>query len=188
MLTRRFAVGELHLQFSKNSVLCMNEFLKLVFSLAMCACKYEQNLFSHTVYVMRKSALMLLPAVVYLVVNLISYPSLERINASVFTAISQLKVCTCVISADSSLPPSFTTHMCFDSVWTMHGRCEWFVLSGLTCIRISLAKLGHSCHAPGPIDSTVFSDASGNQCQPTQMAYVDTHGLGSDSHQLGECS
>ena len=32
------------------------------------------------------------PAVVYLVVNLISYPSLERINASVFTAISQLKV------------------------------------------------------------------------------------------------
>jgi hypothetical protein len=35
---------------------------------------------------------MAVPAVVYLVVNLISYPALERINASVFTAISQLKV------------------------------------------------------------------------------------------------
>ena len=35
---------------------------------------------------------MAVPTVVYLVVNLISYPALERINASVFTAISQLKV------------------------------------------------------------------------------------------------
>jgi len=37
---------------------------------------------------------MAVPAVVYLVVNLISYPALERINASVFTAVSQLKVLT----------------------------------------------------------------------------------------------
>ena len=35
---------------------------------------------------------MAVPAVVYLVVNLISYPALERISTSVFTAISQLKV------------------------------------------------------------------------------------------------
>jgi hypothetical protein len=92
MLARRYAVGVLHQQFSKNSVLCMNELIKMLFSLAMCAPKYKANLGSHTVHVMRKSGLMLLPAVIYLVVNLISYPSLERINASVFTAISQLKV------------------------------------------------------------------------------------------------
>jgi hypothetical protein len=43
-------------------------------------------------WVFSQSGPMFVPAVVYLIVNLISYPALERINASVFTAISQLKV------------------------------------------------------------------------------------------------
>jgi hypothetical protein len=46
---------------------------------------------AHLKRVVLSSRPMAVPAVVYLVVNLISYPALERINASVFTAISQLK-------------------------------------------------------------------------------------------------
>ena len=46
----------------------------------------------HLRRVAKHSPRMAVPTVVYLVVNLISYPALERINASVFTAISQLKV------------------------------------------------------------------------------------------------
>ena len=46
----------------------------------------------HLKRVVLSSRPMAVPAVVYLIVNLVSYPALERINASVFTAISQLKV------------------------------------------------------------------------------------------------
>jgi len=70
----------------------MNELLKLMFCLAVVASAKGTGTVSHLALVVKRSGLMVIPAVVYLVVNLISYPSLERINASVFTAISQLKV------------------------------------------------------------------------------------------------
>lgn len=92
MLVRRYVVGIQQVQFSKNSVLCMNELLKLMFCLAVVASTKGTGTVSHLSLVVKRSGLMVIPAVVYLVVNLISYPSLERINASVFTAISQLKV------------------------------------------------------------------------------------------------
>ena len=92
MLARRYAVGVKHLHFSKNSVLCMNETLKMLFCIGVEALVKREKFFPHMRMVVKRSGLMFIPAVVYLVVNLISYPSLERINASVFTAISQLKV------------------------------------------------------------------------------------------------
>lgn len=95
MLARRYAVGVLHLAFSKSSVLCVNELLKLLVSVGFVAAHpaHHGRLRAHMRAVVVQSAPMFVPAVVYLVVNLISYPALERINASVFTAISQLKVC-----------------------------------------------------------------------------------------------
>ena len=112
MLARRYAVGVLKLQFSKNAVLAVNELMKMGFSVAMEAKRIRKGsrdgvsprrhpilgsgrpggLRAHLRRVARHSPRMAVPAVVYLVVNLISYPALERINASVFTAISQLKV------------------------------------------------------------------------------------------------
>ena len=112
MLARRYAVGVLKLQFSKNAVLAVNELMKLAFSVAMEAKRTREGardgvsprrhsilgretpggLRAHLRRVVRHSPRMAVPALVYLVVNLISYPALERINASVFTAISQLKV------------------------------------------------------------------------------------------------
>ena len=112
MLARRYAVGVLKLQFSKNAVLAVNELMKMAFSVAMEAKRIREGardsisprrhpifgrgnpggLLAHLRRVARHSPRMAVPALVYLVVNLISYPALEHINASVFTAISQLKV------------------------------------------------------------------------------------------------
>ena len=112
MLARRYAVGVLKLQFSKNAVLAVNELMKMAFSVAMEAKRIREGardsvsprrhpilgrgnpkgLLAHLRRVARHSPRMAVPALVYLAVNLISYPALERINASVFTAISQLKV------------------------------------------------------------------------------------------------
>eukprot|EP00658_Telonema_sp_P-2_P014286 TRINITY_DN15425_c0_g1_i6.p1 TRINITY_DN15425_c0_g1~~TRINITY_DN15425_c0_g1_i6.p1 ORF type:complete len:332 (+),score=84.85 TRINITY_DN15425_c0_g1_i6:95-997(+) len=46
----------------------------------------------HLQEVIQKSVKMVVPAVIYLIMNLISYPALARIDASTFTAISQLKI------------------------------------------------------------------------------------------------
>ena len=107
MLARRYAVGVIKLQFSKNAVLAVNELMKMGFSVMMTARHIQSSptsprhfgargrggaLREHLRRVVKHSPRMAVPAVVYLVVNLISYPALERINASVFTAISQLKV------------------------------------------------------------------------------------------------
>lgn len=101
MLARRYAVGVIHLQFSKNAVLMMNEVLKLGFSLVFVLAQPPNTRGGgrdhggrrkHLRRVLASSRPMAVPAVVYLIVNLVSYPALERINASVFTAISQLKV------------------------------------------------------------------------------------------------
>ena len=107
MLARRYAVGVIKLQFSKNAVLAVNELMKMGFSVMMTARHIQSSstsprnfgargragaLREHLRRVAKHSPRMAVPAVVYLVVNLISYPALERINASVFTAISQLKV------------------------------------------------------------------------------------------------
>ena len=104
MLARRYAVGILQLDFSKNVVLCANEFMKLAFSIFMKYRKMDvrslKGLKTHVFKRVVKTATpMLVPAFVYLVVNLISYPSLQRVDASVFTAISNLKVLATAIFA-----------------------------------------------------------------------------------------
>jgi len=104
MLARRYAVGILQLDFSKNVVLCFNEFLKLLFSLCMKYRKTDIKSFARLKThiferVVKTATPMLVPAFVYLVVNLISYPSLQRVDASVFTAISNLKVLATAIFA-----------------------------------------------------------------------------------------
>ena len=96
MLARRYAVGVLQLDFSKNVVLCANEFMTLAFSIFMKYRKMDVKSFTrlkkHVEMVVKTATPMLVPGFVYLVVNLISYPSLQRVDASVFTAISNLKV------------------------------------------------------------------------------------------------
>ena len=80
----------------------VNEMIKLTFSLAMTLTYFndgrKQGL-EKVAFILRKSLKMAVPAVIYLIVNLISYPALERIDASVFTAISQLKVLATALCA-----------------------------------------------------------------------------------------
>jgi len=97
MLCRRYAVGVLHLEFSKNSVLCVNEIIKMVFSIQMKKKKFisssgREEKMNHVRFLVKESYSIAPIAVIYLIVNLISYPSLQRVDASVFTAISNLKV------------------------------------------------------------------------------------------------
>jgi UDP-sugar transporter A1/2/3 len=126
MLARRYAVGVLKLSFSKNAVLFVNELLKAGVSVAMELRRVREGdggkegrgspqqgfgtgpgtskkLTAHLKNVLRRSPRMAVPAVVYLVVNLISYPALARVNASVFTAISQLKVLATAFFATTML-------------------------------------------------------------------------------------
>ena len=108
MLARRYAVGVLRLNFNKSSVLLVNETMKLFVSVVATiyfppAQPHPPAEASHGVkkikLVLQHSFKMAVPAAVYLIVNLISYPALERIDASVFTAISQLKVLATAICA-----------------------------------------------------------------------------------------
>ena len=107
MLCRRYAVGILKLDFSKNTVLCVNEFIKLGFSLFMKYRQFENSFTRMRLHllncVVRKASPMLVPALVYLVVNLISYPSLQRVDVSVFSAISNLKVLATAVFAQMLL-------------------------------------------------------------------------------------
>jgi drug/metabolite transporter (DMT)-like permease len=107
-MARRWVVGVRHIQFSKSTVLMANEAVKLIFSLIMtmrASRAYDPASPSHTdgatkrtsvmsvlTRIVARSGKMIVPAVTYLIVNLISYPAIARIDASVFTAISQLKI------------------------------------------------------------------------------------------------
>jgi UDP-sugar transporter A1/2/3 len=106
MLARRYATGVLKLQFNKNSVLMMNELIKMLFSVVMTLTIFNDGRrhgLTKIVFILRKSLKMAVPAVIYLIVNLISYPALERIDASVFTAVSQLKVLATALCATAML-------------------------------------------------------------------------------------
>ena len=93
MLARRYAVGVIKLQFSKNAVLAVNELMKMGFSVMMTARHIQSSstsprnfgargragaLREHLRRVAKHSPRMAGPTVVYLVVNLLSYPCVAR--------------------------------------------------------------------------------------------------------------
>ena len=64
MLARRYAVGVRHVHFSKNSVLCMNELIKMLWCLGMeTSRKGTARMAPHLVDVVRRSGLMFVPGV-----------------------------------------------------------------------------------------------------------------------------
>lgn len=98
-IARRLAVGILRVTFHKSAVLLANELIKLVFC-CLQVLRYKSKTerlpqyFSRVVY----SSVEIVPVcVLYLVANLVSYPALSRIPASVFACISQLKILTTAV-------------------------------------------------------------------------------------------
>ena len=180
MLARRYAVGVIKLQFSKNAVLAVNELMKLAFSVAMVAAQVREqkaqglsprgatfgrhgvdsgaSLSAHLRRCAKHSPRMAVPAVVYLVVNLISYPALARINASVFTAISQLKVLATAF---------FAVVMLGTPISGRKWRTLVLMVLGVTLVSVESAPGGHADDAErgdrGGVDYAV-----GIACAATQ--------------------
>ena len=97
-IARRVALARDSVVIHSSAVLLVNEFLKLSFCLVQVARSSRnrpgQTLRKYFTNFLR-GALQLFPVcLLYLLANLISYAALRRITASVFAAISQLKVLT----------------------------------------------------------------------------------------------
>lgn len=97
-LTRRYAQGVLKEHASPSSMLLFGEVIKL--ALSMYFIKFVPGSTSALpdqpviVYLMRNSGAMVVPALIYLAMNLLSFMSLQRIDAGTFTLFAQCKLLT----------------------------------------------------------------------------------------------
>lgn len=97
-ITRRIALSADGFVIHKSAVLLFNEVLKFTFSLLQVVRtsmkKQEFSLQKYTTYFLRGACQLAPICLLYLLANLVSYAALQRVPASVFAAISQLKVLT----------------------------------------------------------------------------------------------
>ncbi|CAM9337028.1 unnamed protein product [Ectocarpus sp. 4 AP-2014] len=99
---RRYSVGVLNETWSSSSVLMAGEVIKLVFSTVMTLADSGSTSAEGTgvrklTWLVRASPPMCIPAVVFFVMNLLSYVSLKRVDASTFTVCAQMKILTTAI-------------------------------------------------------------------------------------------
>eukprot|EP00752_Nemacystus_decipiens_P004888 g4448.t1 len=99
---RRYCVGVLNETWSSSSVLMVGEVIKLVFSVFMTladtgSTSAEGRGVRKLCWLVRASAPMSVPAVVFFAMNLLSYVSLKRVDASTFTVCAQMKILTTAI-------------------------------------------------------------------------------------------
>ncbi|CAN0431030.1 unnamed protein product, partial [Hapterophycus canaliculatus] len=90
------SVGVLKETWSTSSVLMMGEVIKLVFSVVMTLADSGSSSAEGTgirklCWLVRASAPMSIPAVVFWIMNLLSYVSLKRVDASTFTVCAQVR-------------------------------------------------------------------------------------------------
>ena len=88
-LLRRYSSGVLKEHATSQSILLVGEVLKLCFSLVMCV-RDRAGLRPNTL--ITTSLKMLVPAAIFLAMNLLSFVALRRISASAFTLIQQTKI------------------------------------------------------------------------------------------------
>eukprot|EP00903_Cladosiphon_okamuranus_P010823 g10224.t1 len=100
---RRYSVGVLGETWSSSSVLMVGEVIKLVFSVFMTtlidtgSTSAEGTGVNKLCWLVKASAPMSIPAVVFFIMNLLSYVSLKRVDASTFTVCAQMKILTTAI-------------------------------------------------------------------------------------------
>jgi len=90
VLFRSYSRRTLHETYTPASVLLVAEVMKLTFSFFVIA---EWRL-ERLIFIFQTSTAAFLPATCYLVMNLLQYDALERLDAASFSVLSQLKVLT----------------------------------------------------------------------------------------------
>lgn len=109
-LIRRYSRGHLKEHYSTSSVLLAMEIAKLALSIQQVACgRHESDvpdgtLFSKCCFLVTHSWKMLVPAVIYLVMNILGFVALGHLDASTFSIVAQMKVCT-PATANADLGP-----------------------------------------------------------------------------------
>eukprot|EP01134_Creolimax_fragrantissima_P001648 CFRG1648T1 len=105
-LMRRYSQGVLKETATPSSILLMGELIKLLISLTYIS--YSPQLAtaapdtaqkSPVVWILQTSGPMVVPAAVYLIMNMLSYVALERIDAGLFTVFAQCKVLSTAVFA-----------------------------------------------------------------------------------------
>eukprot|EP00124_Ichthyophonus_hoferi_P002567 Ihof_evm6s179 gene=Ihof_evmTU6s179 len=100
-LLRRYSQGILLQKATPSSILLVGEIIKLLYSAlrifaspGASSAPLGETLPHKALYIVSTSRPMLVPAGVYLIMNLLSYASLQRIDAGLFTVFSQGKLLT----------------------------------------------------------------------------------------------
>eukprot|EP00747_Dinoflagellata_sp_TGD_P206555 gnl/TRDRNA2_/TRDRNA2_80251_c0_seq1.p1 gnl/TRDRNA2_/TRDRNA2_80251_c0~~gnl/TRDRNA2_/TRDRNA2_80251_c0_seq1.p1 ORF type:complete len:385 (-),score=82.84 gnl/TRDRNA2_/TRDRNA2_80251_c0_seq1:196-1350(-) len=97
-LLRRYSRGILQETYSSSSVLAVSELVKFVVSAMLVEIpdaargKVSGAGLSTIVHVIKEGQAMAVPALVYLLMNVLSFMALERIDATVFAMVAQLKI------------------------------------------------------------------------------------------------
>jgi len=95
-LMRRYSLGVLQEGYSKHEVLLLSEVMKMVFSAMVISRSLPANtsLKSHLTYLAKKSWKMAVLALIYGLMNILSFVSLRNIGAGIFTIFAQCKILT----------------------------------------------------------------------------------------------
>ena len=102
-LVRRYSRGHLKERYSTSSALLVMEVAKLLLSMQQVACGGHESdvpdgsAMSKYVYLIGHSWKMMVPAVIYLVMNTLGFVALGHLDASTFSIVAQMKVFTTAI-------------------------------------------------------------------------------------------
>ena len=99
VLLRQYIQRVGDISFDGNTLLLVGEIQKLVFSLAMLYFSSEETIHKSFYEFAWSGAVMLVPAVSYSLVSLLSFVSLQNINSSLYVTINQLKVFSTAIAS-----------------------------------------------------------------------------------------
>ena len=88
--------------YSSSSALVFGELMKLVFSVGMISVddsptSAPAHLFDRLQWLLANSLPLMVPAVIYLIMNMLSFVALARVHASTFAVISQTKILTTAV-------------------------------------------------------------------------------------------
>mmetsp|Transcript_54943 Transcript_54943/g.100390 ORF Transcript_54943/g.100390 Transcript_54943/m.100390 type:complete len:429 (-) Transcript_54943:61-1347(-) len=152
---RRYSRGILQEKYSPSSVLAVSELLKFIIAAALVEGPNgaAQQEVSHktegrraaVLHALRHSRPMAVPAAAYLIMNVLSFLAISRIDATVFAMIAQLKILLTAVCSRHTLGRSFST-----AQW----RAIWLLT--LAVAIITYAR-GHNSKGSGDGSKTQFS-------------------------------
>mmetsp|Transcript_7855 Transcript_7855/g.11440 ORF Transcript_7855/g.11440 Transcript_7855/m.11440 type:complete len:391 (+) Transcript_7855:97-1269(+) len=104
-LLRRYSLGILQEGYSKHEVLLLSEVIKMVFSAGVISKSLPENttLKQHLRYLTQKSGKMAVLALIYGLMNILSFVSLQNIGAGIFTIFAQCKILTTALCSTMML-------------------------------------------------------------------------------------